>query len=164
MMCITGLEYSFCVATLTSMPESGRTMRPDTLGWALERSGLGFFLRGEAAGCLGDPPGTLGAMRGEGFGDFSLEIVGEGGGMELEPMKPSELPLDNLGLWGALRPLPPEGLGVLGALLGLLSLSGGEWEGARGVGVPENESRGGGSKDIGGIGRRLLNDGAGGEG
>jgi hypothetical protein len=37
-------------------------------------------------------------MRGEGFGDFSLEIVGEGGGMELDPVKPSEMPLNNFGL------------------------------------------------------------------
>jgi hypothetical protein len=64
-----------------------------------------------------------------------------------------------------LRPLPPEGLRVLAALLGLFALSGGEWVGVRGVGVPEKESRGGGSKDIGGIGRQLLlNDSAGGEG
>ena len=55
-------------------------------------------MRGEAAGCLGDPPGTLGAIRGEGFGDFSLEIVGEGGGMELEEPKPRDMPLDNFGV------------------------------------------------------------------
>jgi hypothetical protein len=135
------------------MPEPDGTVRGDANGWAQERSGLGFFLRGDAVGCLGDPPGTLGASRGEGLGDLCLEIVGEGGGMELEPTTPNELLLDNFGLKVVQRTLPPADLGFLGALLGLFALSGGEWVGVSGAEVPVNESRGGGSKDIEEVGR-----------
>ncbi len=102
------------------------------------RRGLGFFLRGEAVGVLVGVPGTLGARRGEGLGDFILEIVVEGGGMELEPRKPLPL-LDNLGL--------------LVECFGLRALRGGECVAGRGTSawlLPRDESGGcNGSKDIG---------------
>ncbi len=89
-------------------------------------------------GVLVEEPGALGERRGEGLGDFSLEIVVEGGGMELEPRKPPVL-LDSLGL--------------LVECFGLRALRGGECVAGRGtlaLLLPRDESGScEGSKDIG---------------
>ncbi len=95
-------------------------------------SGLKFFLRGEAAGSLGEeaagslgePPGALGYFgavlgrrRGDGLGDLSLEIVLEGGSMAAEPANEE---VDSLGL--------------LPGALEFLGVRGGECVGGRGAG------------------------------
>lgn len=97
-------------------------------------------MRGEAAGVLVEVPGTLGERRGEGLGDFSLDIVVDGGGMELEARKLLPL-LDSLGLW------------LLVECFGLRALRGGECVAGRGTSallLPRDEwGCCEGSKDIG---------------